>query len=135
MHQSITPDENLTLNEVKKHFDHWRATREKRCRTPDSLRAEVQSLFGRYPSIKIAKTLRINPSLFSIRHRSKSDISFVEAHSSIHNSERPESFLFDSSDEKSTCSIEIHRHHGGILKISELPISSLAKVINHFMGL
>lgn len=135
MHESIRLDINLTLNEVKKHFDHWRATREKRCQIPESLRAEVLTLFGRYPVTKIARALRINPHQFSTSPRNKTDLSFVEAHSENNHREISKPFLFGSVHEKYTCSIEIHRQTGGILKISELPISSLAKVINQFMGL
>jgi hypothetical protein len=36
MQQSVTKA-NLTLDEVKQHFDHWRATRIKRCKIPDIL--------------------------------------------------------------------------------------------------
>jgi hypothetical protein len=39
----------ITLDEVKSHFDHWRATRiKKRERIPKSLWDEVKMLLGRY---------------------------------------------------------------------------------------
>jgi hypothetical protein len=55
MQQSAT-SANLTLEEVKQHFDHWRATRIKRGKIPDILWNEVKALIGRYPTNKIAQT-------------------------------------------------------------------------------
>ena len=51
----------ITLDEVKSHFDHWRATRtKKRERIPKSLWDEVKILIGRYSLSDITKILSIN---------------------------------------------------------------------------
>lgn len=51
----------LTLDEVKFHFDHWRAMRaKKRERIPKSLWDEVKILIGRYSLSDITETLSIN---------------------------------------------------------------------------
>lgn len=50
----------LTLNDVKQHFDHWRTTRIKQSKIPDSLWSEVKTLIGRYPISQIITALRVN---------------------------------------------------------------------------
>jgi hypothetical protein len=61
MHQPSTPTD-LTLNDVKLHFEHWRATRAKRGKIPDKLWLEVKTLLGRYSTSQITQTLGINTS-------------------------------------------------------------------------
>jgi hypothetical protein len=52
---------SITLDEVKTHFEHWRATRTKlRERIPQYLWDEVKTIIDRYPLCDITKTLRIN---------------------------------------------------------------------------
>ncbi|RDI37967.1 hypothetical protein [Aquicella lusitana] len=55
MQHSITPETNLTLNEVKKHFDQWRLSCQKRGKIPDSLWRKVKALTGRYSLTKITQ--------------------------------------------------------------------------------
>jgi hypothetical protein len=47
--------QHTLLDDVKSHFDHWRATRNKRCRIPESLWDKVKSLVEHYP---LSVTLR-----------------------------------------------------------------------------
>jgi hypothetical protein len=124
-----------TLNEVKQHFEHWRATREKRCKIPDFLWDEVRSLIGRYPTNQITQALRINAYQIStgINNKNKPDITFVRARPAIPPPETLQPVISGLDDEQGTCSIEIHRPNGGILKISQFPVTSLANVINQFM--
>jgi hypothetical protein len=69
MQQSILFEEKLTLSGVKKDFDHWRATREKRGKIPDLLDNKVKALLDYYPSTKISRTLGVNPSLIASNFR------------------------------------------------------------------
>jgi hypothetical protein len=50
----------LSLNEVKSHFDHWRAARPKRCKIPEYLWGKVKPLMGRYPLTAITTALSLN---------------------------------------------------------------------------
>ena len=52
---------SITLDEVKSHFEQWRATRTKlRERIPQYLWDEVKTILDRYPLPDITKILRIN---------------------------------------------------------------------------
>ncbi len=52
---------SITLDEVKSHFERWRATRSKlRERIPQHLWDEVKAILDRYPLAEVTKSLRIN---------------------------------------------------------------------------
>lgn len=55
-----TPLFNPTLESVQQAFDHWRATRPKRGRTPISLQRRAGALLGSYPASHICSALKIN---------------------------------------------------------------------------
>jgi hypothetical protein len=123
----------LTLDEVKSHFDRWRATRtKKRERIPISLWEEVRMLIGHYSLSDITNTLSINTGQIKDNIKPESKIDFVEVKTdplTVHPERFTESFL----DHKQTCSIELLRANGVILKINLLPIDSLQTIISQFM--
>lgn len=121
---------HLTLQDVKQHFDHWRATRVKRGKIPDSLWQEVKTLIGRYPAYHITQTLGVNAYQIATGVTHQPDITFVAACSDVKQLEAP---VMPAPD-INTCSLEIHRPNGVMLKITDFPVVSLASVINQLMG-
>jgi len=132
MQQSAIP-ENLTLDDVKNHFDHWRTTRAKRGKIPDSLWSEVKTLIGRYPTNKIAQTLGVNAYQISTDVNNKTDFTFVTARRAVLPSPSTNNASPCSTNIKDTCLLEIHRPGGSLLKINQFPIQSLTTIINQFM--
>lgn len=57
---AATPLFSPTLASVQQAFDHWRATRGKRARTPISLRRRAVALRDSYPASHICAALKIN---------------------------------------------------------------------------
>ncbi len=55
-----TPLFNPTLESVTQAFDHWRATRSKRARTPTSLQRRAAALLSSHPASHICRALKIN---------------------------------------------------------------------------
>src|SRR5579862_7729015 len=124
---------SFTLDEVKSHFEHWRAIRtKKRERIPIYLWDEVKTLIGQYSLLEITQALRINTGQMQHNLRSSfpsTKINFVEAKSISPSSRTP---FLSFPDDKQTCSIELHRTNGVVLKISALPVSSLQNLIAQF---
>lgn len=131
--QATATSANLTLEDVKNHFDHWRTTRVKRGKIPDSLWSEVKTLIGRYPTNKIAQTLGVNAYQISTGVNNKIDFTFVTARHADLTPASAKPVASCSIDIKDICSFEIHRSNGGILKISAFPVASLATIINQFV--
>lgn len=75
--QQVDSTTALTLSDVKQHFDHWRTTRIKQSKIPDSLWNEVKTLIGRYPISQITTALRVNAHQISAGVAAKSDFTFV----------------------------------------------------------
>lgn len=55
------------LRTARESFEHWRSTRKKRERIPDSLWAAAMALSPTYSAFRIAKTLRLNYK--ELKHR------------------------------------------------------------------
>ena len=122
----------LSLDDVKMHFEHWRATRTKqRERIPHSLWDEVKTLIDRYSLSDITTALRINTNQIKDNLKIDTKINFAEAHIDTLNS--PHRSLISFADKEQTYAIELHRANGIILKISALPIVSIQKIISQFM--
>jgi hypothetical protein len=122
--------QNLFLDEVKSHFDHWRATRPKRAKIPSYLWDKVKSLIGHYSLTIITKTLSINTNQIKDNLTLSTEMNFVEASVLPTLVNPPTASLANNTQ---TYSIEFHRANGGILKISALPATSLATIIAQFM--
>lgn len=122
----------LSLDEVKSHFEHWRATRSKqRERIPQHLWDKVKTLIDRYSLVNIAQVLRLNTAQIRSNLRIQTKINFAETRiepTTIFNRA-----LLSASD-KGNYSIELQRANGAILRISTLPLESLNKIISQFMG-
>ena len=123
----------LTLNDVKQHFDHWRVTRIKQSKIPDSLWGEVKTLVGRYPISQITTALRVNAHQISAGIAAKSDFTFVSVRSNPSPVPATKPTLSEQINSEATCTFEIHRSSGGMLKISAFPVASLATIINQFV--
>src|SRR5438128_1747686 len=117
----------LTLEEVKSHFEHWRTTRTKlRERIPQYLWGEVKTLMDRYSLADITKVLRVNTYQIKDNLKINTRIDFAEARIDVSNSSFHQS-LSSFIDNDQTCSIELHRSNGVILKIPALPIAAIQK--------
>lgn len=123
----------LTLNDVKQHFDHWRATRIKQSKIPDSLWSEVKTLIGRYPTSQITTALRVNAHQISAGVAAKRDFTFVSVRPNSSPIPAIKPVSSGQINSEATCTFEIHRPSGGILKISAFPVASLATIINQFV--
>jgi hypothetical protein len=132
--QQLDSPTNLTLNDVKQHFDHWRATRTKQSKIPDSLWSEVKTLNGRYPISQITTALRVNAHQISAGVATKSDFTFVSVRPNLTPLPTVKSVSTDRTSSEATCSFEIHRPCGGIMKITAFPVASMATIINQFVG-
>lgn len=123
----------ITLDEVKSHFEHWRATRSKlRERIPQHLWDEVKTIFDRYPLAEIIKSLRINTYQIKDNLKISPKIHFAEAR--IDNSTLLSNYPISSyTDKIQNHSIELHRTNGVVLKINALSMLSIQKIITQFM--
>lgn len=122
---------SITLDEVKSHFEQWRATRSKlRERIPQYLWDEVKTLIDRYPLADITKNLRINNYQIKDNLKVNTKINFAEVSIDSLNSFQFPPLSFSG---KETCSIELHRSNGVILKVTALPLVSIPKIISQFM--
>lgn len=123
----------LSLDEVKSYFEHWRTTRTKqRERIPNYLWDHVKTLIDRYSLMDITQALRINTGQIKDNIKTNPSIHFVEARINKSSSLTSKPIVSFSNSER-TCSIELHRANGGILKIDAFPVTSLPAIINQFM--
>jgi hypothetical protein len=122
------------LDDVKSHFDHWRATRTKRGKIPDYLWDKVKLLIGRYSLTIITETLSLNTNQIRDHLDLCDAVNFVEvnSHSAMLTPTNNQSIVAINHDK--TCSIELHRSNGGVLKIAEFPIESLHAIIAQLIG-
>ena len=128
----MKPNRNtaLTLEDVREHFEHWRNTRDKRRKIPESLWDEVRMLIGHYPTGQITKALHLNSAQISAALNTRSDFNFVAAHTEGQKPASPVNTVHDDG----TCTIEVCHRNGGRLKITGLPILSVGSIISQFMG-
>ena len=127
-----------SLEGVKSHFDHWRATRPKRCKTPSFLWDKVRPLIGHYSLTSITQALRINSGQIKQHVQSDDGMQFVDVSDSF-----APSFAIPATDNKPapvvqdkvlTVSIEMRRATGEVLNINALPLTSLREVVTQFIG-
>lgn len=120
------------LESVKSAFKQWRLTRPKQGKIPGYLWEQVNELLADYSLTKICSTLSItyNQIKDNIPSFEKSRMQFVEVTNSNTISTNVESkqLILDS------CSIEVHRSSGEMLKINELPAHMVSQIICDFMG-
>lgn len=113
------------LEAVVSQFEHWRATRGKRGRIPDSLWSLVAPLMEQYNHNEIASALRLNhaqmkervlPFLSQVPHKSST---FVE-------------YPLPSSIE--SCVVEFTCKNGSVVKISGLTAMQLQPLVSVLLG-
>ena len=122
------------LDDVKLHFDDWRATRTKRGKIPDYLWDKVKSLIGNYSLTAITEALSINTSQMREHLDMTDTASFVEISINKSVSSLPIKKPKSIPDHKAqTYAIEVHRTNGTILKIAALSVESLNTIITQFM--
>lgn len=71
MSQEIASTHQLTLEEVREHFEEWRRTRKRRGPIPAQLWKAAESLTKKYTLHEITKTLRLNYQKFNERVQRK----------------------------------------------------------------
>lgn len=126
-------DNPLSLEEVKSHFEHYRATRSKtREKIPQHLWDKVKSLLDRYQLQEITKVLGLNTYQIRDNLGIKPKVNFAEAkiEPSTILSNRA---LLSAIDKGQTYSIELQRPNGTFLRVSSLSSDSINKIISQFM--
>lgn len=118
----------LTLEEVKEHFEHWRKTRTRQGKIPLSLWAEVKNLMGRYPVNRIAQSLRITSAQIATNVEHDNHFTFVPL------LPEPPVACDREPDVRETCSIEIERPGGALLRVGNLPVGCLSQILAQFAG-
>lgn len=122
----------LTLDDVKSHFEHWRSTRAKqREKIPQYLWDEVKILIDHYSLADIASVLRMNTGQIKHNLKIKPKINFIEA--KVDGFNPFQSSRISILEKEQTCSIELHRSNGVVLKINAMPIATIQKIISQFM--
>ena len=125
--------QNTLLDEAKSHFDHWRTTRAKRSKIPENLWDKVKPLINHYPLTEITKALNINTNQIREYLNIDNNIHFVEAKTESSFSSSSKQKLISVCAEKQTCSIELYRVNGCVLKISAISTASLSAIIAQFI--
>jgi hypothetical protein len=123
---------NTLLDEAKSHFDHWRATRTKRGKIPGYLWEKVKPLINHYHLTAITRALNINTNQIREHLKLDENVNFVEAQTEALPLQTRQPIISLSPDSQ-TCSIELHRVGGCVLKINALPVASLPAIITQFM--
>ena len=116
-----------SLEQVAQQFTHWRTTREKRSRIPDSLWALIPPLMNQYSHNKIASALRLNAAQLKenvLPLLAKSPSAFIEC------TIPP---LPPLSPLESTPVIEFSRHNGVRIKITGLSCNHIESLIANLM--
>jgi hypothetical protein len=124
----------LSLEDVKSHFENWRATKiKKREKIPQHLWDKVKLLIDRYTLVNIAQVLRLNTYQIRSNLKIQPIVNFAEA-------KIEPLTIFDNQSRLSTLikgqtySIELQRSNGTILRINSLPPESINKIISQFIG-
>jgi hypothetical protein len=115
------------LQAVVQQFEHWRSTRKKRTRIPDTLWALVGPLMNQYNRNEIATALRINHNqlknaLSLLPPQSKQSVAFLECSTSI------------TPSLPTNCVIEFTCKDGSTVKISGLQPTQIQPLISVFRG-
>ena len=124
-----------SLDEVKSHFDHWRATRTKRGAISDHFWHMVKQIIGHYSITVITQTLGINTNQIRNNLDRPSGVHFVEVNADAmpRPQKQPRIKTTINGDTPQAYTVELYRSNGSILKISELPVASLNAIITQFM--
>lgn len=125
---NIAKAEVASLASVVHQFEHWRSTRKKRERIPDTLWGLVAPLMNQYGHNEIAIALRVNHgqlkkyALPLMSHKQPKSTTFVEY---------PLPMVTSSSG---NCVLEFTCQNGSMVKISGLLASEMQPFISLLMG-
>jgi len=124
--RNTTPSSQLEA--VVNQFEHWRATRGRRGRIPDSLWALVAPLMDQYSHNEIASALRLNhaqmkarvfPFLSQVSHTPATFIEYP---------------LPSSISSAGNCIVEFTCKNGSTVKISGFPTVQLQPLVSVLLG-
>jgi hypothetical protein len=101
--------------------------------TAESLWDKVKSLIEHYTLSAITNALSLNTNQIREKIKIGAAINFVEARQEVAPLIIIQPIISASADTQ-TCTIELHRTTGAVLKISACPISSLSIIISQFIG-
>ena len=126
----MTPDSSpslTALESVKQQFDHWRATRGKRGRTPDALWELVVPLMHQYKHAEISSVLSVNHSqlkkqLQQFSSSQKEVTQFVECS------------LPNRAPEITNSVLEFISKNGSPVKISGITTTEMMPIVSMLMG-
>ena len=134
-----SPQKPVTLEAVKSRFDHWRATRQKRSKTPEALWKDVRELSKSYGLRELSSLLGITYAQLrnNLEGRgepknlySPPDTNFINA--AIPFAQNDPHCLAQWSSPSSHGSLEIQGRDGINLKASGLSPQDLAALIQTF---
>lgn len=120
--KSTTP-----LESVAKQFEHWRSTRVKRGRIPNTLWALVAPLMNQYCHNKIATTLRVN-------HGQLKEHALPLIQKQLKHATFLECPLPIASPSTGSCVVEFTCKNGSTVKISGLLPEKMQPLIAQLMG-
>lgn len=127
-HHCATITTPSPLESVVQQFEHWRATRSKRCKIPDALWSLVAPLMDQYERNVIASALRLNYD--QLKHH-VSPLITQATNKKMTLVEYPLP-LPTSTTER--CVVEITCKNGSTVKISELSATQLQPLILALLG-
>lgn len=119
----VTSPSLTTLESVKQKFDHWRATRGKRGRIPDTLWELVAPLMHQYRHTEISSALSLNHSQLKKQ---------LQQISSISNEVTPfvECSLPDHAPEIANSVLEFISKNGTSVKISGITTAEMTPIVS-----
>lgn len=120
--------EVASLESVVRQFEHWRSTRKKRERIPETLWKLVAPLMNQYGHNEIAIALRVNHdqlkkyALPRLPHKQQESTTFVEYP------------LLMATSSSGNCILEFSCQNGSMVKISGLLAGEMQPLISLLMG-
>jgi len=128
----------LSLKDVNAQFEAYRSSRKKMTKFPDKLWQQAVSLLNNHSISEVARTLRvtnqqIKTQLDKITVKDEKSIDFISLNQDKMLPGEPLSIDFTVDDTLKT-KVEITRPDGAQLVISQLPESSLSKLLERFVG-
>lgn len=128
----------LSLKDVNEQFEAYRSSRKKMTKFPDRLWQQAVSLLNQHSISEVARTLRvtnqqIKTQLDKITITDEETVDFVSLNQDEVLPDEPLAIDFKVDDTLKT-KVEITRSDGAKLVISQLPESSLAKILDCFVG-
>ena len=124
--------QQLTLDEVKLHFVHWRANKKRGSKIPETLWQKIRVLEQYYQPSRIRTALGISGSQYkkSIPPQ-KTPSTFIDISTKIKSAGLPQ--LPIHSSEVNEVMIDIHHSDGARLSFTHLNQDTIVHIIHHFL--